>query len=228
MASAPSTTLKSASSPAMCPSVRASPRFAAQRPLPSMTQATWTGIRPGPARAGPGRPHRRARRTPPHWSWSSSRPPRPVSLVGSLVETIPGPLLHAQAAPSREGDTVRWWRGSRSSRARRAAPGADADNPERAASVLARIVGEMAGGGEERPGQAEMAARVARAIRTGTHLVVQAGTGTGKSLAYLAPAAGSGAASSSRRPPRRSRTSSRRRTSRSSSAPWTGRSPGRC
>ncbi len=50
----------------------------------------------------------------------------------------------------------------------------------------------MAGGGEERPGQEEMAARVARAIRTGTHLVVQAGTGTGKSLAYLAPAVGSG------------------------------------
>ncbi len=72
------------------------------------------------------------------------------------------------------------------------APGAADDNPERAATrLLARIVGEMKSG-EERPGQDEMAARVARAIRTGTHLVVQAGTGTGKSLAYLAPAVGSG------------------------------------
>ncbi len=65
--------------------------------------------------------------------------------------------------------------------------------PERAARrLLARIVAAMAGGGEERPGQEEMAASVARAIRTGTHLVVQAGTGTGKSLAYLAPVVDSG------------------------------------
>jgi ATP-dependent DNA helicase DinG len=78
-------------------------------------------------------------------------------------------------------------------RSDRPAPDGDVANPERAATrLLARIVGEMPSGGEERPGQDEMAARVARAIRTGTHLVVQAGTGTGKSLAYLAPAAGSG------------------------------------
>ena len=51
----------------------------------------------------------------------------------------------------------------------------------------------MPAGGEERPGQVEMAATVARApSRTGTHLLVQAGTGTGKSLAYLVPAASSG------------------------------------
>ena len=43
-------------------------------------------------------------------------------------------------------------------------------------------------GGTERPGQVEMAEAVARAIRTGDHLAVQAGTGTGKSLAYLVPA----------------------------------------
>jgi ATP-dependent DNA helicase DinG len=43
-------------------------------------------------------------------------------------------------------------------------------------------------GGAERPGQVEMAEAVARAIRTGDHLAVQAGTGTGKSLAYLVPA----------------------------------------
>jgi ATP-dependent DNA helicase DinG len=43
-------------------------------------------------------------------------------------------------------------------------------------------------GGTERPGQVEMAEAVGRAIRTGEHLAVQAGTGTGKSLAYLVPA----------------------------------------
>ncbi|KAA9162110.1 ATP-dependent DNA helicase [Amycolatopsis acidicola] len=43
-------------------------------------------------------------------------------------------------------------------------------------------------GGAERPGQVEMAEAVGRALRTGEHLAVQAGTGTGKSLAYLVPA----------------------------------------
>ena len=43
-------------------------------------------------------------------------------------------------------------------------------------------------GGEERPGQVQMAAAVADAMDTGEHLLVQAGTGTGKSLAYLVPA----------------------------------------
>lgn len=43
-------------------------------------------------------------------------------------------------------------------------------------------------GGTERDGQLRMAEAVDRAIRTGEHLAVQAGTGTGKSLAYLVPA----------------------------------------
>ena len=43
-------------------------------------------------------------------------------------------------------------------------------------------------GGAERSGQIEMAEAVARAFATGEHLAVQAGTGTGKSLAYLVPA----------------------------------------
>ncbi len=42
--------------------------------------------------------------------------------------------------------------------------------------------------GEDRPGQHEMTAAVSDAITEGRHLVVQAGTGTGKSLAYLIPA----------------------------------------
>ncbi len=43
-------------------------------------------------------------------------------------------------------------------------------------------------GGDERAGQVEMAEAVAGALSRGEHLLVQAGTGTGKSLGYLAPA----------------------------------------
>ncbi|MQY08400.1 ATP-dependent DNA helicase [Actinomadura macrotermitis] len=43
-------------------------------------------------------------------------------------------------------------------------------------------------GGAERPGQVRMAEAVAHAIETGEHVAAQAGTGTGKSLAYLIPA----------------------------------------
>jgi ATP-dependent DNA helicase DinG len=43
-------------------------------------------------------------------------------------------------------------------------------------------------GGSERSGQVEMAEAVAHAFDAGEHLAVQAGTGTGKSLAYLVPA----------------------------------------
>jgi ATP-dependent DNA helicase DinG len=43
-----------------------------------------------------------------------------------------------------------------------------------------------------RPGQQDMAAAVATAIEERTHLLVEAGTGTGKSLAYLVPALLSG------------------------------------
>src|SRR5471032_29372 len=43
-------------------------------------------------------------------------------------------------------------------------------------------------GGSERPGQVTMAEAVAAAMRDGEHLLVQAGTRTGKSLAYLVPA----------------------------------------
>ena len=42
-------------------------------------------------------------------------------------------------------------------------------------------------GGEERTGQVEMAQAVTDAMDNGQHLLVQAGTGTGKSLGYLVP-----------------------------------------
>ncbi|MGK5728702.1 ATP-dependent DNA helicase [Streptomyces sp. URMC 124] len=43
-------------------------------------------------------------------------------------------------------------------------------------------------GGTERPGQVTMAEAVAEAVGGNSHLLVQAGTGTGKSLGYLVPA----------------------------------------
>jgi len=43
-------------------------------------------------------------------------------------------------------------------------------------------------GFEKRPEQVEMALAVARALLQGKHLAVEAGTGVGKSFAYLIPA----------------------------------------
>jgi ATP-dependent DNA helicase DinG len=60
-----------------------------------------------------------------------------------------------------------------------------------AVSGLAKVTAEMSSG-EQRPEQQEMCRAVGEALVTGTHLVVQAGTGTGKSLAYLVPAILSG------------------------------------
>ncbi|WP_213009382.1 ATP-dependent DNA helicase [Paractinoplanes toevensis] len=56
-----------------------------------------------------------------------------------------------------------------------------------AEQLLAAAVGAVPGGGE-RPGQQAMVAAIDRAVKEREHLLVQAGTGTGKSLAYLTPA----------------------------------------
>ena len=61
-----------------------------------------------------------------------------------------------------------------------------ADELPPVAELLAAAVAAL--GGSERPGQVAMAEAVAHALETGEHLAVQAGTGTGKSLAYLVPA----------------------------------------
>jgi ATP-dependent DNA helicase DinG len=53
-------------------------------------------------------------------------------------------------------------------------------------ALLAAAVASI--GGAKRPGQVVMAEAVERAIGAQEHLAVQAGTGTGKSLAYLVPA----------------------------------------
>jgi ATP-dependent DNA helicase DinG len=60
-----------------------------------------------------------------------------------------------------------------------------------AVEALAKVTAQMSSG-EQRPEQQEMCRAVGEAMVTGTHLVVQAGTGTGKSLAYLVPAVLSG------------------------------------
>lgn len=53
-------------------------------------------------------------------------------------------------------------------------------------AILAAAVAAI--GGVARPGQAQMAHEVGQTLAGGEHLLVQAGTGTGKSLGYLAPA----------------------------------------
>ncbi|TYC08410.1 ATP-dependent DNA helicase [Actinomadura syzygii] len=63
--------------------------------------------------------------------------------------------------------------------------GSDTRIPDMA-TLLAAAVASI--GGAERPGQMEMAKAVEKAIDSGEHVAAQAGTGTGKSLAYLVPA----------------------------------------
>jgi ATP-dependent DNA helicase DinG len=51
------------------------------------------------------------------------------------------------------------------------------------AGPIARALGEY----EHRPAQVQMARTVWQAIQEGNHALVEAGTGTGKSIAYLVP-----------------------------------------
>ena len=73
-----------------------------------------------------------------------------------------------------------------SARPGRRSPAPDTAGPEVTTLLAAAVEGI---GGTERSGQVTMAQAVQRSIVTGEHLAVQAGTGTGKSLAYLVPAA---------------------------------------
>ena len=61
-----------------------------------------------------------------------------------------------------------------------------------AVEALETVVSAMSGGGEKRREQQEMCEAVASALEQDRHLVVAAGTGTGKSMAYLVPLAVSG------------------------------------
>jgi ATP-dependent DNA helicase DinG len=60
--------------------------------------------------------------------------------------------------------------------------------PAAIADALRKVTAALPGGGEARSGQLEMAEAVADAMLDRHHLVIGAGTGTGKSLAYLVPA----------------------------------------
>jgi ATP-dependent DNA helicase DinG len=62
-----------------------------------------------------------------------------------------------------------------------------ANDEDETLAALARATASLPAH-EERPEQRDMALAVARAIRGERHLIVEAGTGTGKSLAYLVPA----------------------------------------
>lgn len=57
---------------------------------------------------------------------------------------------------------------------------------------LGRVTQALPSGGEDRPGQEQMAEKVAMAIESGDAVLIEAGTGTGKSLAYLTPIVAAG------------------------------------
>ena len=59
---------------------------------------------------------------------------------------------------------------------------------DRALALLDRITQDLPGGGESREGQRQMVRSVAAAFSRRQHTVIEAGTGVGKSLAYLVPA----------------------------------------
>ena len=63
------------------------------------------------------------------------------------------------------------------------------DSDDEVTDLLRAVAASLPDGGEHRPGQLDMARAVAHAIDDHRHLIVQAGTGTGKSLAYLVPLA---------------------------------------
>ena len=66
---------------------------------------------------------------------------------------------------------------------------AEATTPKTGGVVTAALAAAIEVlGGQERVGQVRMAEAVAQALAAQEHLLVQAGTGTGKSLAYLVPA----------------------------------------
>jgi len=63
---------------------------------------------------------------------------------------------------------------------------------DRAIALLETITSDLPGGGEVREGQRQMVRSVAQAFSRRRHTIIEAGTGVGKSLAYLVPAAMAG------------------------------------
>lgn len=94
------------------------------------------------------------------------------------------PSEHAAPAdPGRPADTDRV---PQTGAATTTTPERDAAATPDVDAVLDEVVSAM--GGARREGQHQMAGEVARALQNDEHLLIQAGTGTGKSLAYLIPA----------------------------------------
>lgn len=58
-------------------------------------------------------------------------------------------------------------------------------------AALARVTAALPAA-EDRPGQRQMAEAIERSVRTGRHVIVEAGTGTGKTMGYLVPSVLSG------------------------------------
>lgn len=90
---------------------------------------------------------------------------------------MPEPAVPSSAVPAAKSP------GGRSARAGAVRP---STGPASVDELLDLAVGVLGGG--RRDGQHEMANAVADTIDSGKHLLVQAGTGTGKSLGYLVPA----------------------------------------
>src|SRR5690625_1955389 len=94
------------------------------------------------------------------------------------------PSEHAAPAdPGRPADTDRV---PQTGAATTTTPERDAAATPDVDAVLDEVVSAM--GGARREGQHQMAGELARALQNDEHLLIQAGTGTGKSLAYLIPA----------------------------------------
>jgi ATP-dependent DNA helicase DinG len=115
----------------------------------------------------------------------ADRPPAPPTPALSPARTDPAAATEAPGGPPPE---------PRRALASPDVPSAAPTSPlaRHTTVALRRVVGHLPGGGEAREGQVTMAEQVADAIAGDRHLVVRAGTGTGKTLAYLVPALLSG------------------------------------
>jgi len=106
--------------------------------------------------------------------------------VTSTARGVPGSPNGMGAATAAQGVSTAAPEDSRADDPDNPSDSGDSDSPgRRALSVLAAAVDRL--GAAPRPGQVEMAARVSEALDDQAHLLVQAGTGTGKSLGYLVP-----------------------------------------
>ena len=126
-----------------------------------------------------------------------------LAILSSLAQRSQSPLRDLLKGPASEAGISRRSRsgpsGIDSSELRRRTkpwqgapirlPGVSLDE-ERVATLLSRegAIGRHFPGYEHRPQQVEMARAVARALKEGGHLIVEGGTGIGKSIAYLLPA----------------------------------------